>query len=57
MRQDNVPKIRDWKQQFMEVKTIGPEPKMLPPGAYWKQHKIVEIEPVEVVSGDTDHQR
>ena len=36
-----VPKIHDWKQQFFEVKKIGPEPGMTRPP--WKVYRPKEI--------------
>jgi hypothetical protein len=32
----------DWKQQFHEVKTIGPEPAMNPDG-FWKKRETREL--------------
>jgi uncharacterized membrane protein YvbJ len=36
-------KIKDWKRQFFEVKTIGPTPKET--ASPWKKFKPVEIKP------------
>ena len=41
----NEGKIRDWKQQFFEVKKIGPEPGLTQPP--WKKFKPVEIKAVD----------
>lgn len=35
-------KPRDWKQQFLEVKTIGPEPAMSRDG-FWKKPEPPKI--------------
>lgn len=42
MRTNEMEKPRDWKQQFLEVKTIGPEPAMSREG-FWKKPEDPKI--------------
>jgi hypothetical protein len=45
-------KVPDWKQQFLEVKTIGPEPSLNKEG-FWKKHKHPELK----IQGEKDRDR
>lgn len=49
MEKRNVP--RDWKQQFFEVKTIGPEPQITQ-GGFWKKYEPKEIKIQEETKND-----